>query len=209
MAGAMVAWIAEIQEATTAGRDHAQARSAAARGTAGHSLSSIASACLTPLTVTCAVLAISPDFDNFFRTHRTYSHSLGAAGIVWVLVALVAWRLRLPVVRTATVCAAAYASHVLLDWLGRDDSAKGGLMALWPFSTQYYRSGANLFLELVPHPRDGFMRLVIANTEAIAREILILAPPFLLVLVLRVRLVTRALRPALTRDLKVPRVRRT
>jgi membrane-bound metal-dependent hydrolase YbcI (DUF457 family) len=196
MVGAMVAWIAEMQEPRTPVSQLATMRSRA-RQIAGLSFQSVSLAvwaCLTPLTVACAVLAISPDFDNLFHTHRTYSHSLGAAGIVWLAVALVAWRLHLPVVRTATVCAAAYASHVLLDWLGRDDSAKGGLMALWPLSAHYYRSGANLFLELVPHPRHGFVRLLISNTRALAREVLILGPPFLLALVLRTRSLIRRVR---------------
>ncbi len=183
----MVAWIAELQEGRSVGPDAGHAGG----GAGPQSLSSVISTCLSPLAVTCAALAISPDFDNFFHTHRTYSHSLGAAAIVWVLVALVAWWLRLPVVRTATVCAAAYASHVLLDYLGRDDSVKGGLMVLWPINTQYYRSGANLFLELVPHRRYGFTRLLFANLHALAREILILTPPFVLVLALRTRSLIR------------------
>jgi hypothetical protein len=142
-------------------------------------------ASLTPLTVTCAVLAVAPDFDTFFHTHRTYSHSLGAVAIVWALAALVGWRLRLPVVKVATICAAAYASHVLLDWLGRDDSAAGGIMALWPITTRGYRSGLNLFLELAPHPRFPLATLLVANAHALAREILILAPPFAWVMKLR------------------------
>ncbi len=215
MAGAMVAWIAEIQSSrSTSSGGHEPAASPARRpssrakharpmssdallaaarpGTWSGRVSTLSAAVLTPLTIACAVLAISPDFDSLFHTHRTYSHSLGAAGIVWLLVALVAWRLRLPVVRVATVCAAAYATHVLLDWLGRDDSVAGGLMVLWPLSTHFYSSGANLFLELVPRPRLGLTRLVLANGHAVARELLILAPPFLAVLILRVRSLRRA-----------------
>ena len=126
-------------------------------------VSSLVTGLTTPLTVACAVLAVSPDFDNLFHTHRTYSHSLGAAAIVWMLAAVVAWRLRLSVVRVATICAAAYASHVLLDWLGRDDSAAGGLMVLWPMSARYYRSGLNLFLEL--GAASAFRAHVVAESQ--------------------------------------------
>lgn len=191
----MVAWIAEIEGPQPRGAQNARAaRPAFDDPSPWRRLSAVIAQLLTPLTVACAFLAISPDFDNLFHTHRTYSHSVGAAGIVWVLVALIAWRLRLPVVRTATICAVAYGSHVLLDWLGRDDSMKGGLMALWPFSGDYYLSGANLFFELVPHPRLGFTRLLLANAQALARELLILAPPFLVVMVLRLRASWEAMR---------------
>lgn len=169
---------------------------------------------VTPLSVSCAVLAISPDFDVFFHTHRTYTHSLGAAGIVWLLVALVAWRLRLPVVKIATACAMAYASHVLLDWLGHD--ASGGLMVLWPVSTEFYRSGLNVFLEIGGHPgavirgpASGFLRIAFENRAALAREVLILGPLFLAVMTLRLKRwqlsASGARRPAPLRGSVAPR----
>jgi hypothetical protein len=186
MAGAMTAWIA--------GTWQARSSEPPPDTPIAQSFINRIAAAITPLTVTCAVLAISPDFDVFFHTHRTYTHSLGAAGIVWLLVAFVAWRLRLPVVKIATVCAAAYASHVLLDWLGRDDSFNGGLMVLWPLTTDFYRSGLNLFLEIEGHPRaimghpdTGLLRIVVANRQALAREVLILGPLFVVTLTLRLR----------------------
>ncbi|MGE5360956.1 MAG: metal-dependent hydrolase, partial [Bacteroidales bacterium] len=142
---------------------------------------------ITPLAVACAVLAVSPDFDNFFHTHRTWSHSLGAAAIVWIIVACVAWRARLPIVGTAGICAAAYGSHVLLDWLGRDDGPNGGLMVLWPLTTDFYKSGANLFLELDVHPRANLVSLLVRNVPAFTRELAILLPPFVLAWMLRAR----------------------
>ncbi len=182
MAGAMTAWIAEMRAP----------RPSESAPDGSSSLVERLAGAVTPLTAACAVLAVSPDFDVFFHSHRTYSHSLGAAGVVWLLVALAAWRLRLPVVRTATVCAAAYASHVLLDWLGRDDSFNGGLMVLWPLTTDFYRSGLNLFLEIGGHPRAvmahpaaGFLRLLMQDRNALARELMLLGVPFLLMLKLR------------------------
>jgi inner membrane protein len=43
------------------------------------------------------------------------------------------------------VCAAAHASHLLLDWLGADPSLPMGIQALWPFSLRWFISGWNLF----------------------------------------------------------------
>ncbi len=191
MAGAMTAWIAETWErraGVTSGDSVPQTASAGAHS----GFFERVAAAVTPLMVACSVLAVSPDFDVFFHTHRTYTHSLGAAIIVWLVVALAAWRLRLPVVKVATVCAAAYASHVLLDWLGRDDGPSGGLMVLWPLTTDYYRSGLNLFLEIsgrpgavIHDPAMAPVRILVENARAIAREALILGPPFLLVMKLR------------------------
>ncbi len=183
MAGAMTAWIAESWQQPSQPQPIPGATS-----TPLDRLAFVA----TPLAIACTVLAVIPDFDVFFHTHRTYSHSLGAAGIVWFAAALVAWRLRLPVVKIATICAAAYGSHVLLDWLGRDDSVNGGLMVLWPFSADYFRSGLNLFLEIggrpraiVKYPGRGLWWMIRMNREALTREVLIVGPPFLLALAFR------------------------
>jgi hypothetical protein len=92
--------------------------------------------------------AIAPDLDILFNSHRTYSHSIGATAIVglssWLLL-----RHRTPKPgRSALAIAAAYSTHLLLDWLGKDTSTPPGLMALWPLSSHYYLSGWNLFLEV-------------------------------------------------------------
>src|SRR5690349_19086624 len=86
-----------------------------------------------------AVLGALPDIDLLFDAHSTYTHSLGAA----LIVALLAW----PFVRgrLALACGAAYASHVLLDWLGVDTSPPYGITALWPFSSAYFISGLDIF----------------------------------------------------------------
>src|SRR5512142_3218497 len=118
MAGAMTAWVAELSmrrplpNLVAPHTPDSGTRLSRTPHIIDRSLAALADL-VSPLAVACAVLAVSPDFDVFLRTHRTYSHSLGAAAIVWAVVALIAWRLRLPVVKTATICAAAYASHVL------------------------------------------------------------------------------------------------
>ena len=80
-----------------------------------------------------AVLACSPDLDLLVGAHSMYTHSLGAA--VAVTVMLFAW-LRDP--RIALAGGAAYASHVLFDWMGHDTSPPLGVMALWPLSMEHY-----------------------------------------------------------------------
>src|SRR5690349_9165644 len=76
-----------------------------------------------------AALGALPDIDLLFRVHSTYTHSLGAALIVSLTVFALAPP---PRARFALACGAAYASHVLLDWLGTDTSPPYGITALWP-----------------------------------------------------------------------------
>ena len=49
------------------------------------------------------------------------------------------------VLRVALICAAAYGSHLLLDWLAIDMRAPYGLQVLWPFSDAWYISGLDVF----------------------------------------------------------------
>ena len=42
-------------------------------------------------------------------------------------------------------CAAAHASHILLDWLGADLSQPAGIQALWPWSDRWFISGWDVF----------------------------------------------------------------
>ena len=92
------------------------------------------------LTLACAVLAAAPDLDLFFgRFHRTMTHSFFSVAIVAVVAAVVAARAQLPrAARAATtrivfMCAGAWATHLLLDWLSADQSTPRGIQLLWPF----------------------------------------------------------------------------
>ena len=93
-----------------------------------------------------AVLAALPDVDLLFGMHSGPTHSLAAAGDRRAVAYL---RARpsagLGRGRFAIACAAAYASHVLLDWLARDTTAPIGIMALWPFSHAHYESDLHIF----------------------------------------------------------------
>ncbi len=50
--------------------------------------------------------------------------------------------------QAAAILMAAYGSHLVLDWTGKDTSSPPGLTIAWPFSATYYVSGWNLFGEV-------------------------------------------------------------
>jgi membrane-bound metal-dependent hydrolase YbcI (DUF457 family) len=104
----------------------------------------------------CAVLAALPDADLAVAPalHRTVTHSVTSALVLMIIAAGVtgwvtrsadgrpmwpqAWRVGL-------ICGLAWASHLVLDWLGSDPSPPRGIQLLWPFSERWFISGANLF----------------------------------------------------------------
>ena len=142
------------------------------------------------LTVTCAVLAASPDIDLLFEAHRTVTHSVGAVILVAVAAAWVASRRRRPAARIAVTCAAAYASHLLLDWMAVDETFPRGLQALWPFGHRFYISGWNLFRQT--ERRAIFSPAVIRlNAGAVAQEVLIFMPVLVAVWLIRVKTLAR------------------
>jgi inner membrane protein len=151
------------------------------------------SAALWSEAIVFGLLGIVPDFDLFFGSHRTATHSIGAAFIVAGLAILV-WMSRLAgnrfaslgLWRFACACAAACASHALLDWLGRDTSAPFGIMALWPFSTTYYESGLHLFPAISRRYYQGWT-FIDRNVRAVGLEVAILGPILLLVIIFRRR----------------------
>src|SRR4051812_25736584 len=81
----------------------------------------------TALTVGAAAAAVAPDLDILFHSHRSYTHSAGAMivlGIgVWLTTRLTAhttFRSPFSALWLSITIAAAYGSHVVLDWLGKD-----------------------------------------------------------------------------------------
>ena len=94
-----------------------------------------------PIVLLFALLGMLPDIDFVVGGHRHATHSVVSAGVVGLLAVSVA-RGR-PLVWLAS--AAAYATHVLLDWLGTDTVAPLGIMALWPFDATYYQSPYHWF----------------------------------------------------------------
>src|SRR5688500_13237771 len=86
-----------------------------------------------------AAVAMAPDLDLLIGRHRAEMHSVGATAIVASLAAVMRWPLATTRVRIWLVVAAAWGSHVLLDALGADSSPPVGLMAFWPFSSQFVK----------------------------------------------------------------------
>jgi hypothetical protein len=103
------------------------------------------------------------------------THSLGAA--VMAGLAVLAWT-RGRDVRLAVLVAAAWASHVLFDWLGSDTTPPIGVMALWPFSADYYFAYAYWF-EAISR-RTQLPNFWSHNLWAVATELVLLGPLTLL-----------------------------
>lgn len=151
----------------------------------GHALGGVAAAFLVnsaarrpglpPRMFLAAIaVAVAPDLDLLVGSHRTYTHSLGGTMVVAVLAA---WLLRRHPKTAAFACAiaAAHASHVWLDWLGKDTSRPPGLMLFWPFSRSFFVSGLDLFGEV---SRRYWLpeQFILGNLQVLAWELFVLMP---------------------------------
>jgi len=156
----------------------------------GHAIGGLAAALLAnstarraglspELLLVCAVVAVAPDVDILLGQHRIYTHSVGAAAIVG-LASWLALRRRVPNASAATAAlTAAYGSHLLLDWLGKDTSSPSGLTILWPFSPAYFLSGYDVFGE-VSRRYWLLNEFIIGNLAAVGWELLVLMPLLLI-----------------------------
>ena len=119
---------------------------------------------------------IAPDLDLLINRHSAETHSAGAAAIAGLAAWLVLRAKRHPHARIiALMLAIATASHALFDWLGTDTSAPIGIMALWPFSREYYESDAHVFMAV--SRRYWLEEFWTYNFRVLARELLILGIP--------------------------------
>ncbi|MEP6915826.1 MAG: metal-dependent hydrolase, partial [Acidobacteriota bacterium] len=129
------------------------------------------------------------DLDLLVAAHRGPSHALCAALVVglgvWAYGAAARSGDAAHVRRLAVAVGLAYASHTLLDWLGRDTSPPLGIMALWPFDRGYHESPLHLFFPI--SRRYRLREFWIGNLAALARELEILLPIAALVALLRRR----------------------
>jgi hypothetical protein len=145
------------------------------------------------IAVTAAALAIAPDLDWLYPpVHRMMTHSLFAAGLTVALVAIMARRLTSsPRWGVAIVCGLAYASHLLLDWLGGDTKIPAGIQLLWPFDGSWFISDVAVFRAT---DIGGFFRprTIISNALAVLSEVLVLAPIAWLAIAWRRRRLTDA-----------------
>lgn len=97
------------------------------------------------------------------------THSLGFA----LLCGVAAWAWSRSA-RTAFACGLAVATHVLFDWLGSDDTPPLGVMALWPFSRDFFFANAFVFDAI--SRRYWLPGFVTHNALAVVREVAILGP---------------------------------
>src|SRR5947208_1074847 len=142
------------------------------------------------LTLVCAGLGAMPDADLLFRLHRTFSHSSGAAIFVGVLAGVVAAFMKRPIMRIAAMCAAAYGTHLLLDWLAVDLMPPYGIQALWPFSDAWYISPWIVFRQ-IERARLVSAATLRLNALAVAQELVVLAPIAIVTWLIRVKTLAR------------------
>jgi len=124
--------------------------------------------------------ALAPDVDLLFRLadgrnhHQMQTHGLGAALLaallVWAWARARGWE---EPGRLALLAGAAWLSHILLDYLGRDTFPPIGLMALWPLSSGYYKFPWPLLLDV---GRTLSWRTALHDLAAVAWETALLLP---------------------------------
>lgn len=147
----------------------------------GHAIAGVAiGQAITPgrprTIVACAALAAAADADLLLpSTHRTLTHGIGAVAVVTILAIVVTRKVTDARLRVVVALVTAYASHLLLDWLGADPVPPRGLQLLSPFSDRWFISDWDVF--------RGTTRRELAtahawwvNATAIAQEIVILGP---------------------------------
>ena len=138
--------------------------------------------------VLCALAGIAPDIDFLWGGHNRETHSLGAAIIAGLVV--FAWQ-RNP--RLAIAVTLSWASHVLFDWLGSDDTPPLGVMALWPLNSDFYFANAFVF-EAISR-RYWLDNFISHNAWAVIKELLILGPLAAVITAVRSRARRRSRRP--------------
>lgn len=119
--------------------------------------------------VAFAFLGVLPDIDFLFGIHSMHTHSIGAIAVIGLLVLASKGRWH---IRNSLAGAFAYGSHVLIDWLGSDSTAPIGIMALWPFTSDFYLSEGYWFTSIC---RQYWLSSCwLHNGLAVFREILFL-----------------------------------
>ena len=139
-----------------------------------------------------AFLGMLPDIDFVgVAAHRHATHSIAAAILAGGLTVFIAPRQP----RVWVASAAAYGTHVLLDWLGTDTVAPFGLMALWPFDTAHYQSSLGWFY---PVCREYWLfECWVALAWSVYYEVLFIGPFALAgVLLMRRKIGVRSVHPS-------------
>ena len=124
----------------------------------------------------CVMLAVLPDADLLLPiAHRTVTHSFAAVAAVALLMIVAGSVTGKVTARFAVACVAAYASHLLLDWLQADPTPPLGIQALWPASSRWFISGWDI---LRPTERRHMFEpaTMQRNVLAVVQEIVVLGP---------------------------------
>ena len=133
--------------------------------------------------IVLAAAALAPDLDLLVGDHRGISHSVGAAVLAGVIAAA-GWSacapsaLRGDTLRVALCVTLAWGSHILFDWLSNDTRPPLGVMALWPFTHDYYKAAIEIFPPV--SRRWGDARFWSHNAWAAFVELVLLLPLALL-----------------------------
>ena len=122
--------------------------------------------------IVLAAVAVAPDLDLLVGDHRGISHSVGAAAIAGAVTWLFNRRPWL-----ALAVALSWGSHIVLDWLSNDTRPPLGVMALWPFTSEYYKSSLEIFPPV--SRRYWEPRFWVYNLRALVFELIVLGPPAL------------------------------
>lgn len=112
---------------------------------------------------------MAADLDLLVGAHSGPTHSLGGTFLVGLATYLLRrrWRFTLAI-------SLAYASHILLDWLGSDSAPPIGIMALWPLTRDYYESSLHVFYAV--SRRYWLPDFWMLNLRAVMRELIVLTP---------------------------------
>lgn len=117
--------------------------------------------------------------------HRTFSHSLLLAAAVTGSFFFIYNRYAPSrAARLSLMVGLALLSQLLIDWLSFDESIPQGIAVFWPFSHEYYMSENWIFLNVRRDHLDT-AAVIIHNLKAVGREIVLLAGPLLMVLLLQ------------------------
>src|SRR4029079_17244316 len=87
----------------------------------------------------------APDLDLLVGAHRTVTHSVTAVAAVFLIAGVAARAASRPGRRVATMCAAAWASHLVVDLMSVDQVVPKGIQLLWPFSHRWFITGWDVF----------------------------------------------------------------
>ena len=133
--------------------------------------------------------AVAPDLDLLLRFvdgqnhHQGASHSLGAALIAglagFVLARVCGWP---RAGSMGLLVFGGWASHLALDYLGRDTHPPIGIPALWPFAGGYYKAPLPFFMDI---GRTLTWEGTFHNAVAVAWEMAVFVPLLLLLWRLR------------------------